>query len=95
MLQRKVIDISYCCAALLTAYGAAGYFTWPKMAWSDQSGVRPGTAVALLLTCAPWHDEQLHGCILGLLLSSQPHAQQGTAPWAVDGSVSLKQPFFS
>lgn len=82
MLQRKVVGIYYCYAALLGEHET-------KMVWSDQSGVRLGTALLLDQRCS-WHDEQLHGCILRLLLSSQPHAQQVTVPRAVDDSVTLK-----
>lgn len=90
MPQRKVVDIFYYYAPLSREYRTAHYFTWTKTAWSDQSRVRLGTALLVLITGALWHEEQLHGCILRLQLSLQPHPQQGSVLWAVDDSVTLK-----
>lgn len=90
MPQRKIVDIYYCYAPFMREYRTACYITGLKMAWSNQPRVRSGIAIALslLIPGVLWHDEKLHGCILSLLLSSQPHTQQITVPRAVDGSVT-------
>lgn len=89
MPQRKVVDICYCYAPLLSKCRQHVILLGPK--WLGQSNLESDwdCTFAADHRCL-WQDEQLHGCTLRLLLPLQPHAQQVTVPWAGDDSVTLK-----